>query len=257
MIDWFIWNGEYCTDYGMHALTQPTITVPKERVTYTDIPGRGGSLTTLQGSNIYDDLTLSCSCVIDDPFPMEGAETIDLIARIAGWLKGSGTVTFANRDNGFYFARIDNQIPFSKIVRGNPHLSFNVQFRCKPYFYLFDGQDPITFTTSTIVLDNPGNIQSEPLIRIEGSGECTIMFGDEETMLINLGDNDLTYLILDCEAKVAYTGLQGDPLDPYQIRGTRVTGEWFTLGTGRSIFSVTSTSGSITSVTIVPRWRCI
>lgn len=252
MLDWFIWNGEYCTDHGMHALTLPSMTVPKERVTYTDIPGRGGSLTQLQGSNIYDDLTLSCGCVIDDPFPLVGAETVDLIAEIAGWLKGSGTITFANRDNGFYYARVDNQIPFDKVLRGNPHRAFNVQFRCKPYFYLLDGQEPETFTERTHVINNPGNIQSEPLLRIEGTGDCEIICG-ESAMLIDFG-NDLNYIILDCEARVAYTGAADDAEDPYQIRGTRVRGGWFTLPTGTSQFV---TVGNIASVTMTPRWRCI
>lgn len=252
MLDWFIWNGEYCTDHGMHAMTQPTIIVPKERVTYVNIPGRGGSLTTLEGSNIYDDISLSCNCLIEDPFPVIGVEKTDLISEIAAWLKGSGTVTFANRDNGFYYARIDNQLPFDKIVRGNPHMAFPVQFRCKPFFYLFEGQESETFTESIHELDNPGNIPSEPLIRIEGSGTCTIMCGGS-TMLIDLGNN-LTYIILDCEAKVAYTGEQGSALDPYQIRGTRVTGEWFTIPAGISQFV---SSGGVTSVTLTPRWRCI
>ena len=53
MKDWFEWNGVRCTDHGIYVLEQPPPTIPKERVTYTDIPGRPGSLTTLEGDDVY------------------------------------------------------------------------------------------------------------------------------------------------------------------------------------------------------------
>ncbi len=91
-----------------------------------DLPGKPGSLTTLEGDDVYDDLTLTATCFIRDPA---------LIPSIAAWLKGGGTVTFANRPGGFYHARVSNQIPFEKILRGNPHRSFAVNFRCSPPFW--------------------------------------------------------------------------------------------------------------------------
>ena len=124
--DWFEWNGVRCTDYGIYVTEQPPPTIPEERVTFTNIPGRSGALTTLEGDYVYEDMVLKATCVISDP---------DRIPEIAGWLRGSGTVTFANRDGGFYYARVTNQIPFEKILRGNPHRAFAVNFRCKPFFY--------------------------------------------------------------------------------------------------------------------------
>ena len=126
MNDWFIWNGTRCTEHGMHVLELPPPTIPAERVTFTNVPGRPGSLTTLEGEDVYEDLVLTAQCVLPDPTK---------IPAIAAWLKGSGTVTFANRQGGFYYARVVNQIPFEKILRGNPHRSFAVNFRCKPFWY--------------------------------------------------------------------------------------------------------------------------
>ena len=105
MNDWFSWNGKKCTEYGIHVLEQPPITIPAERATFANIPGRPGSLTTLEGDDVYDDLILTAQCMISDP---------GSIRTIASYLKGSGKVTFANRPGGFYFARIVNQIPFEK-----------------------------------------------------------------------------------------------------------------------------------------------
>ena len=51
MKDYFIWNGVKSTDYGIHVSEQPPITLPAERITQTNVPGRPGSLTTLEGDH--------------------------------------------------------------------------------------------------------------------------------------------------------------------------------------------------------------
>ena len=45
MNDYFIWNGVNSTTKGIYVLEQPPIIIPEERVTFTDVPGRSGSLT--------------------------------------------------------------------------------------------------------------------------------------------------------------------------------------------------------------------
>ena len=142
MQDYFIWNGTDCRDYGIHVTEQPPITIPSERSTQTNVPGRPGSLTQLEGEDVYDDLLLTATCFISDPTQ---------IPAIATWLKGAGTVTFANRTGGYYKARIANQISFEKVLRGNPHCTFAVNFRCYPFFYA-DAAADITVTTSGTII---------------------------------------------------------------------------------------------------------
>ena len=126
MTDYFIWNGVDCRTKGIHVSELPPITIPLERSKQTNVPGRPGSLTQLEGDDVYDDMILTATCFIADPAQ---------IPAIAAWLKGKGTVTFANRTGGHYNARIANQIPFEKVLRGNPHCSFAVNFRCYPFWY--------------------------------------------------------------------------------------------------------------------------
>ena len=87
MNDWFEWNGVCCTQYGIHVSELPPPTIPSERVTYTSVPGRPGSLTTLEGEDVYEDVVLTAQCFLSDPTK---------IPAIAAWLKGSGKVAFAN-----------------------------------------------------------------------------------------------------------------------------------------------------------------
>lgn len=249
--DWFIWNGTKCTDYGMHVLSQPSIISPKERVSYETIPGKSGSITLLEGDCIYDDINLSAGCVIDDPYMLDNGESVSRIAKICGWLKGGGMVKFASRPEGYYRARVANQISFDKIVRGNPHRSFSVEFQAKPFLYL-DGGDAIKTFTAAGTIKNEGNIYSEPLIKVYGTAEGNVMIGNS-TMIINSFTN-LTYICLDCEAKIAYKGSNGSASDPMTLLGTRVTGEWAKIPEGTLPVSF---SGGITKIEITPRWRVI
>ena len=66
MKDWFTWKGKRCTEYGIRVVRQPDIVRPQERITFTTVPGRSGSLTTLEGDDVYDDILLTVECVIRD-----------------------------------------------------------------------------------------------------------------------------------------------------------------------------------------------
>ena len=230
MNDWFIWNGARSTEYGMHVLELPPPTIPAERVTFTNVPGRPGSLTTLEGEDVYEDLVLTAQCVLPDPTK---------IPAIAAWLRGSGTVTFANRQGGFYYARVVNQIPFEKILRGNPHRSFSVNFRCKPFWYA-DAGNPVTLTQSGSFISNPGSVFAEPVITVYGNGNITLMVGMTITELEDIAGN----ITLNTPLMEAYSGTAS-------MNGA-VSGEFPTLLPGQNAISW---MGSVSSVVIEPYWR--
>lgn len=230
MNDWFSWNGVRCTEYGIHVSEQPPITMPAERATFTNVPGRSGSLTTLEGDDVYDDLVLTTTCFITDTAR---------ISEIAAWLKGSGTVTFANRQGGFYYARIVNQISFEKILRGNPYRSFAVNFRCKPFWYA-ESVQPITLTSSGSAITNPGNVSSEPVITVYGSGEITLMVGQYIVELEDVSGS----ITLDGPLMEAYKGTTS--------MNNNMSGDFPTLAPR---MNAVSWSGSVTKVEVRPNWR--
>lgn len=230
MNDWFIWNGVRCTEYGIHVLEQPPLTIPSERATFTNVPGRSGTLTTLEGDDVYDDMVLTATCIISDP---------SRISQIAAWLRGSGKVTFANRQGGFFHARVVNQIPFEKILRGNPHRSFVVNFCCSPFWYA-DDVPPITLTASGTFIDNPGSISAEPVITVYGSGEITLMVGMTIVELDGITDR----ITLDSPLMEAYK-------DTTSMNGC-MSEDFPTLLPGQNAISWT---GNVTKVVIQPNWR--
>ena len=232
MNDWFEWNGVRCTQYGIHVSQQPDITIPSERSTFIDVPGLSGSLTMLEDQDVYDDMVLAAECFIAEP---------SRIAEITGYLKGNGRVTFANRQGGFYYARITNQIPFTKILRGNPHRSFTVNFRCKPFFYL-DDSPAQTFTESMSILTNPGTVYSQPIITVNGTGEITLMVG---TQIVELSEITGS-IVIDSELEEAY-------YDATSMNEC-MSGEFPRLQPGMNAISW---SGNVTSVVIEPNWRTL
>lgn len=232
MLDWFDWNGTRCTTLGIHVLEQPPITLPAERTTFTNVPGRSGSLTTLEGKEVYDDMILSATCYIDSP---------DRINTIAAWLKGSGTVTFANRPGGFYKARIVNQIPFEKILRGNPQRSFIVNFRCFPFFYM-TGITDITLTSSGSTITNPGAVASEPIITVNGTGDITLMVG---TTIVELEDINSS-IVLDSTLQEAYKGVTS--------QNSKMSGDFPMIPSGAC---TVSWSGNVSSIVLKPNWRTL
>jgi len=230
MQDFFLWNGTDCRQYGIHVTEQPPVTIPAERSTQTNVPGRPGSLTQLEGDDVYDDLLLTATCFISDPAQ---------IPAIAAWLKGSGTVTFANRTGGYYKARIANQIPFEKVLRGNPHCAFSVNFRCFPFWYQADAAN-ITVNTSGTIVTNPGSVYAEPILTVYGSGDITLMVG---TTIVELEDISGS-VVLDCALKEAYLGTT--------LMNDHMTGDFPVLKPGANAISW---SGTVTRVVIQPNWR--
>lgn len=247
MNDWFTWNGDRCTNHHMHVLTPPSIIVAKERVEDIEIPGRPGTLTRRQGNNVRDNVNHSCTCIIDDLYTDDGE---NVVIDIAGWLSGNGEVSFWNRPEGYFKGRIANQISFDKILRNHPHRLFNVEFQCDPFFYLYSGLTEKTISSGSW-LRNDGNISSLPLLKVTGSSG-TIMFGSGSIVVDDI--SDLDYIMIDCDAKIAYKGKRGDPNDPFILLNTRISGQWLEIPTGDSTISYT---GGIDSLTVTPRWRCV
>lgn len=230
MNDWFEWNGVRCTKYGIHVTELPPLTIPSERISHITVPGRPGSLTMLEGEDVYDDMLLSANCIIDDPVR---------IPDIAAWLKGSGTVTFANRQGGFYYARIANQIEFGKILRGNPHRSFAVTFRCSPFWYA-DEMAAFTVATSGSTFNNPGSVYSEPVIKVHGSGEITLMVNQTIIELSEIAGD----IVLDSALQEAYWGTAS--------LNHCMSGDFPKLPPGMNTISWT---GDVSSIQILPNWR--
>lgn len=230
MNDWFSWNGVKSTNYGVHITTQPSVIRASERATFTNVPARSGSLTTLEADDVYDDFILPVECVVRD---------MSRIHEIGTWLKGAGTLRLAARPGGFFYARIANQIEFAKVLRNHEHRTFTINFRCQPFWYA-ETVTPITLTASGGTISNPGNVSSEPIITVYGSGEITLMVG-------------LT--IVELEGVSGIITLDGPLMEAYSgttSMNVNMSGDFPTLASG---MNAVSWSGNVIKVEVQPNWR--
>jgi phage-related protein len=229
---WFEWNGEKSTlaEYGLYVSAHPDICIPEERLKDVTVPGRSGTLTQFEGEGVYNGFIASVECFILSP---------DTLPAIAAWLKGSGEVVFGNQPGVFYKARVTNQIAFAQVMRGRSPLTCVVNFRCEPYRYLPDGKTPQTFSANNSVIHNPGTAPSEPSIRVNVAGGCTLMIRGQIVHLMNI----TSFIVLDAELKEAYTS---------KLANEKMVGEFPLLYPGANVISW---EGGVTGVQITPRWR--
>lgn len=142
--DWFKWNGVSCKTYGITVLDNPELVIPEMRATFTDVPGRTGSLVTIEGEDIYKDINYTVNCTVSDTTLMQA---------IARWLCGGvGQIEFSNRPYGYYEAILINPTVLQKVMRGHENKTFKLVFRCKPFFIRND-------TTHHVTAQRGGGIQ--------------------------------------------------------------------------------------------------
>jgi phage-related protein len=232
MNDWFSWNGVKSTEYGIHITEQPSVIRPAERAVFTNVPGRSGSLTTLEADDVYDDFILPVECAVSD---------LSRVAEIGSWLKGAGTLELAERPGGYYEARVVNQIEFAKVLRGRSNRTLTVTFRCHP-FWCESGVEDIVLTVSGSTVTNPGNVASEPVITVYGSGDITLMVGMTIVELEGVSGS----ITLDTPLMEAYSGTES--------MNDRITGEFPTLAPGDTPMSW---SGEVSTVAITPNWKYV
>lgn len=210
----------------------PEIILPEERVTFTDVPGLSGSLAQTEGVDVYKDITLTVKCYCPDPKPTA-------VAAIAAYFRGSGRLELPNRPDGYYEARVVNQIAFAKILRGNAPRAFSVCFRCKPFLHLYSGETEQVITSGSYLL-NPTGIQAKPLVSITGSGDITLLVGTQIIEFKGIENG----IVLDSELQEAYwDGV---------LKNSCMTGEFPVLGEGNT--AISWTGGTVSKVIIIPRW---
>lgn len=232
MRDYVIWKGINSRTVRITVTELPEIILPEERVTFTDIPGLSGSLAQTEGEDVYKDITLAVKCYCLDP-------TASAVAAISAYFRGSGRLELPNRPEGYYEARVVNQIAFAKILRGNAPRTFTVNFRCKPYLHLYDGEIEQTVSSGDF-LHNPTGIQAKPLITITGSGDITLLVGMQIIQLSGIEGG----ITLDSELQEAYWN--------NALQNSRMTGEFPVLGEGDT--AISWTGGTVTQVSVIPRW---
>lgn len=224
-------KGALSSAIGIVVTALPDYVIPDERVSFITVPGRNGPLTQREGTDVFNDLTLTVSCYCPEPTP-------ENISNIARYFRGNGRLRLPNRPGGWYEATVMNQIPFKQVLRGSTPRVFDVNFRCNPLFYLDEGETEISLANGDFLV-NPTGYTAHPVIEIRGSGDMSITVGTQTVQLTGIDGG----IILDGRLQEAYwDGM---------LENSKMSGPFPVIGEGS--IPVTWTGG-VTGVMVTPNW---
>lgn len=221
------------TDYEILISKRPSIPSPKRRVSYINIPGRNSSVR--YDEKTYDDITILVECSLKSQSNL--ASKID---EIKGWLfsAGEGDLVFNFQEDRKYIAQVVNAIDFSQVFKYTS--KFPIVFNCRPFKYAITNT-LATITQSGGIINNPGSIESTPVISVYGSGDITLNINGRAVQLTGIANK----IIINSEIMDCYDDAMNN-LNP------KMAGEFPKLDTGDNTITYT---GSVTKLEILPNWR--
>ena len=220
-----IWKGvDSTTKKGLIITSLPPITKPPMRVKETTIDGRDGSIIEELGYAPYDRAV---------SIGLRGNFDID---SIIAYFTGAGQLVMSNEPDKVYDAQIIGQIDYERLLRFR---TASVKFRGQPYKHKW-GESPSG--AGTVV--NSGNVESKPIITMQGSGTVEVKIGDVTQFSYTFPDGE-TEVVIDSEKEDAYLG--------NVLKNRNMTGEFLKLAVGSNEVSYT---GTVTAFQLsrVSRW---
>lgn len=221
---------------GLLIQNLPPITKPKMRTRIEEIDGKNGDLITNLGFSAYD-----------KEFDIGLYNNYDLDA-IISFFNSSGTITFSNESDKYYYFDLFEQIDFEKLIRFK---IAKVKMHMQPFKYsLLENTQTFDITNSTenVQITNTGNYISKPVLSITGTGTINLYLNSYQVFIIDLGESETTITInvADLEAHNTDTG---------ELMNRQVTGDYenFSLNVGLNTITWT---GSISQIQLsnYSRW---
>lgn len=233
MRDSFIFNGKSSIEFDIWAFEKRQRGTPVRSTETITIPGMNGSLELDNGR--YENVPVKYGCILIDDGKRRIDAFIDYMVRQKGYQRLEDTFSPDEFRLGRYIGGTDKTYVGEKG-------KFEISFDCKPQRFLKIGENEID-STSEVVLLNPTNQVSLPIIRIYGTGE--VMVTSEKLFTLTINENP-GYIDFDSEIKDAHYGA-------VNCNG-KFSGEFPEFGAG----STTITPGAgITRMVITPRWFAI
>lgn len=232
-----VYGGESSTDYGIVVSEAPAFDKAKKKVRVFTVPGRNGAVVFDEGS--YEDTTRNYKVWV----AKDKEETLpEVVDAMSSWLYSkSGYVRLEDSFEPDIF-RLAYYNGGTEVT--NRMLQFGettLPFICRAERFYKDAEQERTVSNGD-KLYNPTRFESKPLIHIEGSGSVSISI-QGVTMTATISD----YINIDCDTMNAYRL-------PSENKNNTISGTFPTIKSGTNTIA---TTGTVTKVTIVPRYFTI
>lgn len=226
-------DNTYATKYDLYVINRINIPVSIKNVKTISVLGRNGVLTREYG---YLDRTIT----VDFNFKIKDREDnmSKIIRNITSWLINAKKITFSDDKEVYYKVKL---VSVSDIERNLRVLGkFSVTFTIEPFAY-YAPYSKLVLTNSTKIF-NVGTFESEPLIKIFGTGTVNLNINNKT---VTLKDVD-GYIEIDSEIKETHKN--------FVSMNNKKVGEYPVFNVGENTISWT---GNVTKIEIEPRWRFI
>lgn len=227
-------NGISSGTYGLYVRGKDTFNAPELDFERIAVPGKSGDV--LISNNRYKNIVVPYDAYIHKDFKTKAAN-------VRAWLLSSqGYCRLTDEFHPEYFRLAIFKGPLDFDVRLlNRSGTCTLEFDCKPQRFLTSGESSVTASKGGNIT-NPTLFEAKPLITVTTSSTsaATLTINGYTIKLSSVPNRSAT---LDCETQNAYYGTTN--LNGY------VTGDFPILKSGAN--SVTW-SGSVSKVTLVPRW---
>lgn len=234
----FVYDGRSSKDFGICIEETPSLDRPERKYNVYKVPGRNGDIVEMTDAWENIDKTYEVWAA-NDNF-REVAQDFNAISE---WLFKSKN--YARLEDDFepeiyrlgYFVGpldVDNLL--------NLYGKTKITFNCRPERFFKSGEHIIEVISGGYI-ENPSTFTAKPLIKVTGSGNCSISIGSHTMNINNLTD----YIYIDCDNMDAYRQLA-------ENRNRNISGQFPVIDAGQQLVI---TTGNVTKVEITPNWFTI
>ncbi len=239
-LPYFYYKETKSLDEHLYIQKKNTYAGAQRDVTFLSVPGRDGDL--IVDNNRFKNVDIYYKVAV-----LEGVFDVPEIAhRVKSWLSsepGYFELIDSYDPNYYRLAAYADQIDLEQEMKcwGTA----TVKFKCKPYKYRLDGRHPITLSAAQMpkTVRNPENFASKPYIKITGSGIISLKINGKA---FSFSDVD-GYIEVDSETMNAYKGASPQ-------NSKMISEDFPELLPGDNAIDYL---GTVSSVEIIPRWRCL
>lgn len=233
---YFNYRGKSSRDFCLKIKEINNLSSPSRALDIHEVLGRNGELIIDNGN--YNNFHLQIECFIDGRPERNGKELslAELADELKSWLQTSfeySPIQIEGQDF-YYEGYCDNSLDIKELFTNFGEVL--ITFNCKPYRK--KDSDKITITQSGTTIANE-HMDSEPYVKVYGTGDITLTIGDQTIKLVNVEN----YIELDSELMNCFK----DNVN----QNNRMIGDFPLLRKGDN--SVTW-SGKVTKIEIEPRW---
>ncbi len=206
----------------------PTIPTALRIVDRVKIPGKEEHLT-LKNIN-YEPILI----------PFEGVALTSDLFSLRDFFSGEGLLIFDDYPNYVFKANLHKEVSLKHDTFDT--VDFFGVFECQPVIYLKEGLIKKDFSIKNIQLNNVGNLDALPIIKVVGSGTISLKLEDVKILEVKEVQN---HVFINSELDSIYEGTKS--LERNAIGNT----PRLKPGLNKLVFE-----GNVTSIEIIANWRC-